>query len=136
MFFLIKRCCASVLFFFFFQAEDGIRDATVTGVQTCALPISFKFWPAWHIVPGMSQPPDISAEKTEAFITRWQGQEGGQERANYALFLTELCDGLGLPHPDPADARHERNDYVFERVVTWHRDDGDAIGRIDLYRKN
>src|SRR5256886_2990685 len=31
--------CSSV-FFFFFQAEDGIRDLTVTGVQTCALPIS------------------------------------------------------------------------------------------------
>src|SRR6266853_2927360 len=29
-------------FFFFFQAEDGIRDLTVTGVQTCALPISIK----------------------------------------------------------------------------------------------
>src|SRR5256886_13709367 len=29
-------CC---VFFFFFQAEDGIRDLTVTGVQTCALPI-------------------------------------------------------------------------------------------------
>src|SRR2546427_7405777 len=29
-----------VFFFFFFQAEDGIRDLTVTGVQTCALPIS------------------------------------------------------------------------------------------------
>src|SRR2546427_4859951 len=28
------------MFFFFFQAEDGIRDLTVTGVQTCALPIS------------------------------------------------------------------------------------------------
>src|SRR5437016_8558253 len=28
------------LFFFFFQAEDGIRDWSVTGVQTCALPIS------------------------------------------------------------------------------------------------
>src|SRR5437762_8323120 len=28
------RCC-----FFFFQAEDGIRDTSVTGVQTCALPI-------------------------------------------------------------------------------------------------
>src|SRR6266567_5502143 len=27
-------------YFFFFQAEDGIRDLTVTGVQTCALPIS------------------------------------------------------------------------------------------------
>src|SRR2546426_10568135 len=29
------------VFFFFFQAEDGIRDYKVTGVQTCALPISF-----------------------------------------------------------------------------------------------
>ena len=28
-----------ILFFFFFQAEDGIRDHCVTGVQTCALPI-------------------------------------------------------------------------------------------------
>src|SRR5205085_3652269 len=28
--------------FFFFQAEDGIRDLTVTGVQTCALPICTK----------------------------------------------------------------------------------------------
>src|SRR5688572_9065404 len=28
------------MFFFFFQAEDGIRDLTVTGVQTCALPIA------------------------------------------------------------------------------------------------
>src|SRR2546428_2613262 len=28
------------MFFFFFQAEDGIRDLIVTGVQTCALPIS------------------------------------------------------------------------------------------------
>src|SRR5438445_13288295 len=30
------------LFFFFFQAEDGIRDIGVTGVQTCALPISCR----------------------------------------------------------------------------------------------
>src|SRR5207245_8595358 len=43
------RCCMVVVSLhvfvifrnvFFFQAEDGIRDATVTGVQTCALPIS------------------------------------------------------------------------------------------------
>src|SRR5205085_8064411 len=31
--------CCLIVFFFFFQAEDGIRDLTVTGVQTCALPI-------------------------------------------------------------------------------------------------
>src|SRR5258708_9056755 len=35
------RCCEC---FFFFQAEDGIRDDLVTGVQTCALPISFHAW--------------------------------------------------------------------------------------------
>src|SRR2546427_995034 len=34
----ISRC------FFFFQAEDGIRDLTVTGVQTCALPISERLY--------------------------------------------------------------------------------------------
>src|SRR2546429_1743053 len=32
------------LFFFFFQAEDGIRDVAVTGVQTCALPIYIFLW--------------------------------------------------------------------------------------------
>src|SRR6267378_3976290 len=40
---------SSVVFFalgFFFQAEDGIRDLYVTGVQTCALPICCRSWPA------------------------------------------------------------------------------------------
>src|SRR5690625_5306468 len=40
----LHYCCSSICFralrFFFFQAEDGIRDGHVTGVQTCALPIS------------------------------------------------------------------------------------------------
>src|SRR5207244_6458845 len=34
--------CLCVLLCFFFQAEDGIRDDLVTGVQTCALPISLE----------------------------------------------------------------------------------------------
>src|SRR5689334_23978799 len=33
------NAASEIFFFFFFQAEDGIRDGTVTGVQTCALPI-------------------------------------------------------------------------------------------------
>src|SRR2546430_3583094 len=47
-------CCIS--YFFFFQAEDGIRDLTVTGVQTCALPI---FWPdldTRRVEPGSGAP--------------------------------------------------------------------------------
>src|SRR2546428_13833659 len=35
--------CCFAFFFFFFQAEDGIRDLIVTGVQTCALPIWLIF---------------------------------------------------------------------------------------------
>src|SRR2546426_9024258 len=38
--------CVVFLFFFFFQAEDGIRDYKVTGVQTCALPICSGRFPA------------------------------------------------------------------------------------------
>src|SRR2546430_12721489 len=38
-----------VLMVFFFQAEDGIRDLTVTGVQTCALPI---YAPLTHVTLG------------------------------------------------------------------------------------
>src|SRR2546427_7478694 len=43
------------LLFFFFQAEDGIRDLTVTGVQTCALPIAS---------PRRREPPDPSHTRT------------------------------------------------------------------------
>src|SRR5258708_38344326 len=76
-----------------------------------------------------------SSKLADAFIARWQGQEGGQERANYALFLTELCELLDVERPNPAAATHEHNDYVFERSVTKHRDDETSTGRIDLYRR-
>src|SRR2546430_14872787 len=46
--------CATI--FFFFQAEDGIRDLTVTGVQTCALPITF--WSSrWPSLAGLRETP-------------------------------------------------------------------------------
>src|SRR2546430_10959258 len=44
--------CSYLQFFFFFQAEDGIRDLTVTGVQTCALPI-FSNISTTHVVASM-----------------------------------------------------------------------------------
>src|SRR5437763_7145366 len=37
--FILIICFYFYILFFFFQAEDGIRDTSVTGVQTCALPI-------------------------------------------------------------------------------------------------
>src|SRR2546425_3329012 len=43
-------------FFFFFQAEDGIRDKLVTGVQTCALPISTSPVPAFRLGERTAEP--------------------------------------------------------------------------------
>lgn len=72
----------------------------------------------------------------DQFIARWQGQTGGAERANYALFLTELCALLEVEPPHPASAEHQYNDYVFERAVSF-REAGDKVGhgRIDLYKR-
>jgi hypothetical protein len=80
----------------------------------------------------MNAPPD----PVERFIARWQGREGGQERANYGLFLSELCDAIGVSRPQPASATTAENDYVFERAVKEMAPDGAAgTGRIDLYKK-
>src|SRR5690554_8171497 len=46
-----------MILFFFFQAEDGIRDADVTGVQTCALPISAVTYFPLIILPGPTSCP-------------------------------------------------------------------------------
>jgi hypothetical protein len=40
---------------------------------------------------GLPNTEDDLTAGVDTFIARWQGREGGQERANYALFLTELC---------------------------------------------
>jgi hypothetical protein len=76
------------------------------------------------------------ALSVDQFIARWQGQTGGAERANYALFLTELCAVLEVEPPQPASAEHQHNNYVFERAVSF-KEGGDRIGhgRIDLYKR-
>jgi hypothetical protein len=74
--------------------------------------------------------------KLDAFVARWQGGEGGQERANYALFLSELCDVIGVERPNPATGTG-RDDYVFERwVEERHADGTTAPRRIDLYKRD
>lgn len=72
-----------------------------------------------------------------SFVSRWSQLEGGQERSNYSLFLTELCDVLDVPHPDPAGSSQEYNDYVFERRLERRLDDGTVeTKRIDLYKRD
>jgi len=55
----------------------------------------------------------------EDFITRWRNS-GGAERANYALFLSELCDLLGVPRPDAAIAFATRSSSSVRVVLISH----------------
>lgn len=72
----------------------------------------------------------------DTFIERWSQARGGAERANYQMFLTELCEALGLPRPDPASDDTRTNDYVFERGVKRRESEGLASTlRIDLYKR-
>src|SRR5438128_10872777 len=66
-------------FFFFFQAEDGIRDATVTGVQTCALPIC-----ANQEATGVAHPASWFAP-----LARSAGENGRE------AVLRDPCPGIG-----------------------------------------
>src|SRR5229473_327325 len=54
-----------MVFFFFFQAEDGIRDKLVTGVQTCALPISPLEAP-WIAIRSARDQPDSASQPAQA----------------------------------------------------------------------
>lgn len=75
-------------------------------------------------------------KQIDSFIVRWRENEGGAERANFPLFLTELATLLDLPSPNPADASRAKNDYVFERAVTFKDEAGKSgHGRIDLYKR-
>ena len=52
------------------------------------------------------------------------------------MFLSELCDIIGVPRPHPAQATTAENDYVFERAVKLiGPDDSTSNGRIDLYKR-
>ncbi|MCK8490208.1 hypothetical protein M0L20_00005 [Spirosoma sp. RP8] len=50
------------------------------------------------------------------FEARWK-PAGGAERANYSLFLQDLCDLIGVARPDPTTDNPAQDAYVLERAV-------------------
>ncbi len=76
-----------------------------------------------------------SATALDAFLIRWRDADGS-ERANYQLFVGELCALLDMPTPQPATGQPEQDGYVFERRVLFRHGDGsESVGFIDLYRR-
>src|SRR3989475_13311534 len=63
--------------FFFFQAEDGIRDLTVTGVQTCALPILLHRNDVARLRRGAARRRDRRVSHAAAPLRRAAGSGGG-----------------------------------------------------------
>src|SRR5690606_39402220 len=93
--------------FFFFQAEDGIRDFQVTGVQTCALPISAARRPA-----------------TGARSCGGTGAAAGATRAAAGSPAGTACPADARPRRDDrgeaACARRERQDRKSTRLNSSH----------------
>ncbi len=71
----------------------------------------------------------------DAFIKRWE-LTGAAERANYQIFLSELCVELEVEPPHPTLPDDALNAYVFEKSVRFPNRDGSvSLGRIDLYKR-
>ena len=69
------------------------------------------------------------------FIEKWKSS-GGHERGSGQLFIIELCDLLGLPHPHAPSDDTAQNNYVFERAIKRVRPDGSTTTNfLDLYKE-
>src|SRR6266700_6538233 len=78
-----------LLFFFFFQAEDGIRDFHVTGVQTCALPISI-FVATYELIKNKAYDTNRSVttstgEMVQANQLRWHQMAAGANQTSQQI---------------------------------------------------
>src|SRR5437762_4796425 len=92
-------CCTAVsfvsyiCFFFFFQAEDGIRDTSVTGVQTCALPISARHRERL-LSTRVEKPPATEIDRpTRLRLYQLMVELRDFEQRAYELFLENLVRG-------------------------------------------
>src|SRR2546427_3201724 len=125
--------------FFFFQAEDGIRDLTVTGVQTCALPIYGA--PGLEIGVDTSDPLSPSAtEFVPTFVVRVFAVSGGSAQSSGRMLLivrrpyAHLEDRLRRAFGGRDDVavitdRRRGQRRVSDRLVTMARRRGDRRRR-------
>src|SRR5690606_36757842 len=100
-------------YFFFFQAEDGIRDFHVTGVQTCALPISL----AAHTFVGAAE------RDGRTLIAVVLGAEGRAEPGAAALF------DWAFNAPDITPVGHLVTAEEVDAMIREAEQDGDVLGR-------
>src|SRR5438874_3041333 len=122
-----------VYFFFFFQAEDGIRDLYVTGVQTCALPISERAarQPGEHqreerAGGGHDRPPAHPDELLPTRVLFYAHEEAGRPEGAAADFQVPPAIAPAAQHAYPVRPQvrfHGAEPLVLVKpVFTPHRD--------------
>src|SRR5207237_5581868 len=95
---------------FFFQAEDGIRDSSVTGVQTCALPISLKER-ATPIV--RSRPSSVHMDSVWFKRTLWETRNTALKNHAEAQFII-----AGRREPGERSASYSLMQFIDHVVMT------------------
>src|ERR1035437_10439626 len=104
----------SLCFCFFFQAEDGIRDIGVTGVQTCALPI-------WYLnALGRTERTPAAADPKASFIGAIIVPQGWyyQEELNYCrCFQVELATSLETNKKRVSPVQVKADTQAFEQMM-------------------
>src|SRR5690349_23614233 len=103
VFYDIFRVAIGVLFFFFFfQAEDGIRDLYVTGVQTCALPIFQNYFRLYEKLAGM---------------TGTASTEAAELHQTYKLGVVPIPTNKPMIRKDQSDVIYKTENAKFDSVV-------------------
>src|SRR5688572_22214589 len=117
--------CYVYCFFFFFQAEDGIRDLTVTGVQTCALPI-------YHVdAKGINSLATLITENGRSFIRNYL-LDFGSALGSAAVGPREGWEGYEALVEQPGEIGKRVLSFGF-KVPVWRTQDyfeSPAIGRL------
>src|SRR5437016_9287882 len=114
--------CKTLRCFFFFQAEDGIRDWSVTGVQTCALPI-------WRHASGKSEaqtdsePVDQVGKNALAMIGNDQNQQDATETKPLKRGDSKAETQVAGDEKQCGNERSEERRVGKECRTRWWRDD-------------
>src|ERR1022692_2681392 len=100
-------CCLShyflfLFFFFFFQAEDGIRDYKVTGVQTCSSDLYFDA--NTRSQPGGWQADPDGTQPAQHYPRRWGFMNWSQPSRTACLAASSSGSGPRPPRPPPPPA--------------------------------
>src|SRR2546430_8869041 len=102
----------NLFLFFFFQAEDGIRDLTVTGVQTCALPISIADRSPREFIRPRSSPRWRGLPEAPASDRKSTRLNSSHSQISYAVFCLKKKKIKNQNEPQLKDATDQNDKSV------------------------